>query len=71
MGILLILSIVDLASAYVSGIFSEVVIQISLTNHFEDFSRGVIDTHHIVFYVVFTAFLLFLTVRSLESRRWR
>ena len=71
MGILLILSIIDLASNYVSGIFSAVVLQISLTNHFEDFARGVIDTHDLVFNLIFTAFLLFLTVRSLESRRWR
>ena len=28
-----------------------------------------IDTHDLVFYLIFTAFLLFLTVRSLESRR--
>ena len=71
MGILLILSVIDLASSYVSGIFTELVLQISLTNHFQDFSRGVIDTHDLVFYLIFTAFLLFLTVRSLESRRWR
>ena len=71
MGILLILSVIDLASSYVSGIFAELVLQISLTNHFQDFSRGVIDTHDLVFYLIFTAFLLFLTVRSLESRRWR
>ena len=36
MGILLILSVIDLASSYVSGIFAELVLQISLTNHFQD-----------------------------------
>ena len=29
------------------------------------------DTHDIVYYFVFTSFMLFLTIRSLESRRWR
>ena len=70
-GILLMLSVIDLASNYVGGIFVELVLQISITRHFEDFSRGVVDTHDLVFYIIFTAFLLFLTVRSLESRRWR
>lgn len=71
MGILLILSIIDLASTYVSGIFTDLVLQISITNHLQSFARGVVDTHDLVFYVILTIFMLFLTVRSMESRRWR
>jgi len=71
MGILLILSSIDLASAYVGEVFTKVVLQISITTHLESFARGVIDTHDLVYYVIFTTFMLFLTVRSLESRRWR
>ncbi len=71
MGVLIILSVIDLASNYVGGIFVTIVDQVSITNHFEDFSRGIIDTHDVVYYLLFTAFLLFLTIRSLESRRWR
>ena len=71
MGILLLLSIIDLASTYVGGVFTDIVLEISITTHFQDFARGVVDTHDIIFYVIFTIFMLFLTVRSLESRRWR
>ncbi|MCH2525898.1 MAG: ABC transporter permease [Dehalococcoidia bacterium] len=71
MGVLIILSVIDLASNYVGGIFVTLVDQVSITNHFEDFSRGIIDTHDVVYYLLFTSFLLFLTIRSLESRRWR
>jgi ABC-2 type transport system permease protein len=40
--------------------------------HFErGFTRGQIDTRQLVLYVTVTLFCLFLTVRSLESRRWR
>lgn len=40
--------------------------------HFErNFTRGMIDTRQLVLYVSVTLFCLFLTVRSLESRRWR
>lgn len=40
--------------------------------HFErNFGRGLIDTRQLVLYVSLTIFFLFLTVRSLESRRWR
>ncbi len=44
----------------------------SVPLHFNrDFSRGLVDTRHLVLYVSVAAFALFLTVRSLESRRWR
>jgi ABC-2 type transport system permease protein len=37
----------------------------------QDFGRGLIDTRHVVLYGSVALFCLFLTVRSLESRRWR
>jgi ABC-type transport system involved in multi-copper enzyme maturation permease subunit len=44
----------------------------SVPLHFSrDFSRGLIDTRHLVLYGSVALFCLFLTVRSLESRRWR
>ncbi len=44
----------------------------SVPLHFHrDFSRGLIDSRHLVLYVSVALFCLFLTVRSLESRRWR
>jgi ABC-2 type transport system permease protein len=44
----------------------------SVPLHFyRDFSRGVVDTRHVVLYATVALFCLFLTVRSLESRRWR
>jgi ABC-2 type transport system permease protein len=40
--------------------------------HFErGFSRGIVDTRPVLLYLSVTVFFLFLTVRSLESRRWR
>jgi ABC-type transport system involved in multi-copper enzyme maturation permease subunit len=44
----------------------------SVPLHFErTFTRGVIDTRPLVLYASLTLFCLFLTVRSLESRRWQ
>jgi ABC-2 type transport system permease protein len=44
----------------------------SVPLHFyQDFSRGLVDTRHLVLYASVALFCLFLTVRSLESRRWR
>ena len=44
---------------------------LSVTRHFEDFGKGVIDTKHIVFYLSFIGFGLFLTLKSLDTERWR
>ncbi|MEP6662621.1 MAG: ABC transporter permease [Verrucomicrobiota bacterium] len=44
---------------------------ISMHEHMQDFSRGIIDTRYVVFYVSFTLFFLFLTYRVVESRRWK
>ena len=48
-----------------------VVTHLSITDHLEDFSRGIIDTKHLVYYASFIVFGLFLTARSVDSERWR
>ncbi|MBV8780119.1 MAG: ABC transporter permease subunit [Phycisphaerae bacterium] len=40
-------------------------------SRYTDFSKGVIDTGHLVFFIATTILFLFLTVKVLESRRWR
>ena len=44
---------------------------LSITSHLEDFMGGVIDTKHVVYYLSFIAFGLFLTARSVDVERWR
>lgn len=39
--------------------------------HMMEFSRGVVDTRPIVFYVTMTVWMLFATVKVVESRKWR
>jgi ABC-2 type transport system permease protein len=43
---------------------------LSILEHFDDFSKGVIDTSHVTYYVSFIAFGLFLTAKSLDTTRW-
>jgi ABC-2 type transport system permease protein len=44
---------------------------LSITEHLDDFTKGVIDTKHIVYYLSFITFGLFLTAKSVDSERWR
>ncbi len=51
--------------------WSAILSYLSITQHFDDFGKGVIDTKHVIFYVSFISFWLFLTVKSLDTERWR
>lgn len=44
---------------------------VSLLTHMEDFVRGVVDTRPLVFHLSLTGWLVFLTVKVVESRRWK
>lgn len=43
----------------------------NLFKQMEDFTRGVVDTRTLVFYSSVTLMFLFLTLRVVESRRWK
>ncbi len=44
---------------------------LSVTQHFDDFGKGIIDSKHVVFYLSFISFWLFMTLKSVDSERWR
>ena len=48
-----------------------IVQQASVRMHYVDFSQGVVDLVHVLYFVVLTLYALFITVKVLESRRWR
>jgi ABC-2 type transport system permease protein len=58
-------------SSAVGSMMSKVFSFISLVEHFEDFSKGVIDTKHVFYYLSFTCFSLFLAVKMVQSSRWK
>jgi len=77
--VFLLLWVIDWLASSATGLFGasagpvveEVLNYLSITQHFDDFGKGVIDTKHIIFYVSFITFGLFLTARSVDSERWR
>jgi ABC-2 type transport system permease protein len=44
---------------------------VSIIDHLDDFGKGVIDTTHVIYYLSFMTFGLFLTAKSVDSERWR
>jgi len=54
-----------------SGWLAHLAPYISVIEHMRDFARGVVDTRPVVFYVSGTVLFLFLTLKAVESRRWK
>jgi ABC-2 type transport system permease protein len=50
---------------------TEVLSYFNLFDQMEDFALGVVDTRAVIFYVTVTFLFLFLTLRVVESRRWK
>jgi ABC-2 type transport system permease protein len=44
---------------------------LSIVDHLDDFGKGVLDTTHVIYYLSFITFGLFLTAKSVDSERWR
>jgi len=69
--VLLLLWIINWMADSAGPWLGEIMRYLSITEHFDDFGKGVIDTKHLVFYLSVIVFGLFLTLKSVDSERWR
>jgi len=69
--VFLVLWVIDWIGQALGPNAEEVLKYLSMTGHLDDFVKGVIDTKHLVYYVSFIVFGLFLTARSVDTERWR
>jgi ABC-2 type transport system permease protein len=70
-GVFLILWVLDMATQSTTGGAGELLKQLSLARRYNDFTMGVMDLASMVYFASFAAFMVFLTLRSLDSMRWR
>ena len=69
--VFLLLWVINWVGAFMGPRTQAVLDYLSITTHLDDFTRGIIDTRHLVYYLSFIAFGLFLTARSVDTERWR
>ncbi len=69
--VLLILWTLNWMSESAGPTMQKVLSALSITERFDDFSKGVVSVSHLVYYVSFISFGLFLTAKSVDSERWR
>jgi ABC-2 type transport system permease protein len=70
-GILFCFWLMSYSTMFVSPGIGQVISYLAINEHLESLAKGVVDTEDIIYFLVFTILFLFLTLRSLESKRWR
>ena len=71
MGIALVLWLSGALTEFVGSGLQGVVAYLPIFDHYIDFTRGMIDTRHIIYYLSVVALFLFFSTRVLEARRWK
>jgi ABC-2 type transport system permease protein len=67
----LMLWVLDWMSSFQDSVSGKILSYLSVLQHFDSFSKGVIDSRDVIYYLSAIFIGLFLTARSLESMRWR
>ena len=57
-------------SSVFAGLFQELLNTLSLFDRFDNFIYGIFDVTALVYYISVIVFFLFLTMQSVEKRRW-
>lgn len=70
-GAVLFLFILGWMEGQASGVTKDLLAGLSVVSHFQDLSKGVVNLKDILYFVFFTGFSLFATLRVLESKKWR
>jgi len=69
--VLLFFSFINRVSAVIEGAPASFLDALSMESRLADFTRGIIDTSHVIYFVSLIAIFVFITIRALETRRWR
>jgi ABC-2 type transport system permease protein len=69
--VLLLFLVLNWVTASGAGTWQSILGYLSFSPHFEDMTRGILDTKDLVYYLSFSFFGLFLTHSVILSRRWR
>jgi ABC-2 type transport system permease protein len=70
-GVFLLFWVINWVGSFTGPTTQNVLNYLSITEHLDDFTRGIVDTKHLVYYLSFIGFGLFLTARSVDTERWR
>lgn len=70
-GALLMFWVIAWSVGEATGPLAETLKYLSILERLDTFAKGVVDTKDVVYYLSFIFVFIFLTLRSLESKKWR
>jgi ABC-2 type transport system permease protein len=68
---LVLLNLLDFLGNATGGWLGDLIASVSFQHRLTPFTRGLLDLRNVVFFVSVAWFFLLLTMRSLESRKWK
>jgi len=73
LAIIFVLLLIGIAPVYLNALGPLVPIceYVSLLSHFNNVTRGVIDSRDVIYYLSIVALFLYLNVKNIEARKWR
>jgi ABC-2 type transport system permease protein len=70
-GTLSALALLGVVQNFAAGGLATAMASLSLLHHFQDFSRGIIDTRAVIYFASLTGLFLYLAIESVAAGRWR
>jgi ABC-2 type transport system permease protein len=70
-GALLMFWVIGWAKSFAGPSMGSLIEYLSITKHLDGFAKGMLDSRDMIYYVLFIVFFLFLTLRRIETYRWR
>ena len=70
-GLALLFWIISWTSSFVGPTSGYILKQMSILERMDSFHKGALSLSDLTFFIFFSAFFIFLSLRSLESMRWR
>ena len=69
--LLLILWAIGWGAENAGGAVGDILRDLSVSEHLDNFMKGVIESRDVVYFVLLSAVFLLLSLLSLQSRRWK
>jgi ABC-2 type transport system permease protein len=58
-------------ATHTEGVARTILQQINILRHLDQFNRGLLTSESVVFFVAISALFVFLSIKVVESKRWR